>query len=472
MTNPNLPASPESWRQLVRSRPRLRRLLSPRRNPFIPHRPTIKQAAFLLLECREALFGGAAGGGKSDALLMAALQYVDVPGYAALLLRRTYADLALPGALMARAHAWLAGTAARWSETEKTWSFPSGATLGFGYLDHPKQKYRYQSSEFQFIGFDELTQFDEAEYTYLFSRLRRGTALKVPLRMRAASNPGGAGHDWVRRRFLLGGQTRERFFVPATLADNPFLDRVEYAASLANLDPTTRAQLLMGDWDAEDDGIVALEAILGCQADCLWPEGRMPALGRSRRELYLGVDIGRTRDRTVVWTWERVADVFWCREIGVMSNATFREQKRAIVERLGRGVMKAAIDKGGIGWQLAEELEREYPDVVEGVVLTSGKQGRLARRLAIAFGERRVRIPDDQELARDLRQVRRPRTVGGVDRVETARGPSGHADRFWAAALGLDAAATHEPAKLVHASLPLTLRPSGALAGEPPQRAR
>ena len=67
---------------------------------YSPTQPTPKQRAFLALDCLEALYGGAAGGGKSEALLMAALQYVHVPGYAAILFRRTYADLSLPGALM------------------------------------------------------------------------------------------------------------------------------------------------------------------------------------------------------------------------------------------------------------------------------------------------------------------------------------------------------------------------------------
>ena len=101
---------------------------------FIPVSPTPKQLAFLLLPSLEALYGGSAGGGKSIALLMAALQYVDHPGYSALILRKSYTDLALPGALMDKAGEWLGGTAAQPKDGGKSWEFPSGASLTFGYV--------------------------------------------------------------------------------------------------------------------------------------------------------------------------------------------------------------------------------------------------------------------------------------------------------------------------------------------------
>lgn len=425
-------------------------------NPWIPHDPTLKQAEFLLLPHREILYGGSAGGGKSDALLMAALQYVDVPGYSALLLRRTLVDLALPGALMDRAHEWLHGKPAKWNGSDKTWTFPSGATLTFGYLDSPSDKQRYQSSEFQFIGFDELTHFAEAEYTYLFSRLRRTASLNVPLRMRAASNPGGIGHDWVRRRFLLESSPSRRF-VRASLYDNPHLDQAEYVEALGALDSITKAQLLDGDWEVQDERLLPYETILACQADCLWPDG-IPPRGR-RRELYVGMDVGRTKDLSVIWTWERIGDVCWTREICCLENTSFKEQKDELVRRLSRDVVRCAIDKGGIGYQLVEELEREFPGVVEGVQMTSGTQGRMARRLAVGFNERRVRIPDDPTLREDLRLVRKTKIVAGVDRVETLRSEVGHADRFWAAALGYEASASGDPP--VRASLPRAYGPSG-----------
>lgn len=220
----------------------------------MPHELTPKQRAFLCLVALEALYGGAAGGGKSDALLDGALQYVDYPGYAAIIFRRTYADLALPGALMDRAEEWLGPTDARWNSSQKQWAFPSGATLSFGYMERENHKYRYQSAEFQYIGFDELTQFTESQYRYLFSRLRRLADSPIPLRMRSASNPGNIGHEWVKQRFLTEGPAYGRPFIRAKLDDNPYLDRAEYIQSLNQLDPVTRQQLLDGDWGVREAG--------------------------------------------------------------------------------------------------------------------------------------------------------------------------------------------------------------------------
>ena len=142
-------------------------------NLYINNDPFIQQIQFLVLDCEEALYGGSAGGGKSEALLMAALQYVGDFDYSALLLRRTYRDLTLPGALMDRAYEWLQGTSAHWNNMDKVWTFPSGARLSFGYLQHSKDKYQYQGAEFQFVGFDELTQFRFEDYSLVLrGRLR------------------------------------------------------------------------------------------------------------------------------------------------------------------------------------------------------------------------------------------------------------------------------------------------------------
>lgn len=220
-------------------------------NPYIPTQPFSKQLEFLNTPETEALYGGQAGGGKSEAILMAGLQWVEDPTYSGLILRRTYKDLALPGALMDRAHEWLQTTDAHWNGTEKTWEFPSGSTLSFGYLAHENDKYQYQSSEFQFIAFDELTQFTESQYLYLFSRLRRKEGSQIPLKIRSGSNPGGVGHEWVKTRFITN---HDLPFIPASYKENPYLDQAEYSKSLDKLDWITRRQLKYGDWDVNPQG--------------------------------------------------------------------------------------------------------------------------------------------------------------------------------------------------------------------------
>lgn len=222
-------------------------------NRWIPHVPHLKQEAFLLLtDITEVLFGGAARGGKTDAGLMAAAQYVHVPGYAALLLRESFPDLMQPDGLIPRSKEWWRESV-EWRELQRQWTFPSGATITFGHLGRDDDVYQYQGSRLQYIGIDELTQHTEWRYRYLFSRLSRpesGPLSQVPLRMRGFTNPGGRGHEWVRKRFV-DPLTREpgSVFVPARVEDNPTEDQAAYIKSLSFLDPVTRAQLLSGNWD-------------------------------------------------------------------------------------------------------------------------------------------------------------------------------------------------------------------------------
>ena len=205
-----------------------------------------------------------AGGGKSDAILMSALQYVGeeykieledgrfTNPYSALILRRTYQDLSQPNAIMDRAQRWLdpyvQNRIVKWDGNTKTFTFPSGATLTFGYLSHDNDLDQYQGSEFQFVGFDELTQFTERQYTYLHSRLRRVKKSKIPIRMRAGTNPGGRGHEWVKKRFV--SDKSKLPFIPSSYLDNIYLDTEEYTKSLEKLDELTKRQLMYGDWDA------------------------------------------------------------------------------------------------------------------------------------------------------------------------------------------------------------------------------
>ena len=223
--------------------------LQPKKPLFCPEEASLTQKVFLRTNSLEALFGGAAGGGKSSALLMSALQYVDIPGYSAILFRRTYADLALPGALMDRFKSWIDNfDDIHWNANSYVATFPSGARITFGYLNNTNDYMRYKGSEFQFIGMDEVTEIRESDYRYLFSRLRRpasGQLSQVPLRMRAASNP---APNWVRQRFIVEGTEQGRIFVPSKLTDNPGIDADSYRQALQALDPIERRRLEEGDW--------------------------------------------------------------------------------------------------------------------------------------------------------------------------------------------------------------------------------
>lgn len=154
---------------------------------------------------------------------------------------------------MNRADEWLQGTDANWSAKDRRWEFPSGATMSFGYLQKEADKQRYRSAAFQFIGFDELTQFTRTQYLFLFSRLRKLLGTPVPLRMRSASNPGDTGHAWVKKRFVDPGH-HSRPYVPSRIEDNPYIDQEGYEKGLEKLDAIEWRQLRLGDWTANPDG--------------------------------------------------------------------------------------------------------------------------------------------------------------------------------------------------------------------------
>lgn len=193
---------------------------------------------------------------------MGAAQHVDIPGYSALLLRKAFSDLILPGALMDRAHEWWDEMDCDWNEQNHIWTFPCPkggvAKIAFGYMEHENDKLRYKSAQFNYIGFDELTDFTEGQFQFMFSRVRRLQGSGIPGRVRSASNPGGPGHEWVYNRYILPAESGEmppgRFFIRALLSDNPHLDQDDYIDSLAFTDLETRRQILEGDWTYRPEG--------------------------------------------------------------------------------------------------------------------------------------------------------------------------------------------------------------------------
>ena len=213
------------------------------------------------------LYGGAAGGGKSDALLVEALRQVNMPNYRALILRKTYPQLR---ELIDRSIQLFkpAFPSAEYRAVSHMWQFPSGARIYFGSMQYAADRYSYQGARFDYIAFDELTHFSEEEYFYMFSRNRPGSP-GMRIYMRAAANPGGIGHSWVKHRFIdpappntpiyeqisIDGARkiqRDRIFIPSSVFDNAALmhNAPGYVASLAQLPDAEKRALLYGDWSS------------------------------------------------------------------------------------------------------------------------------------------------------------------------------------------------------------------------------
>lgn len=234
-------------------------------------KPQPKQEIFMSRSEDEALYGGAAGGGKSDALLIEGIRQVKIPCYRGIIFRRTYPQLE---ALISRSQELYPKIfpSARYSKTEKRWKFKSGASLFFGYMQYEADKFNYQGKPYDFIGFDELTHFTQSQYFYLMSR-NRPTGSGTRVYMRATANPGGVGHAWVKERFITPappmtpirsvlsvispqGETiqivKKRIFVPSTVFDNAELLKNDpnYIATLAALPEAERNALLYGSWDS------------------------------------------------------------------------------------------------------------------------------------------------------------------------------------------------------------------------------
>ena len=253
----------------------------------------------------------------------------------------------------------------------------------------------------------------------------------------ATFTPKGKRH-WTHKLFVESPMLSTGLFHSKT-SENPFLPEEFEGILRSRYSADKAAQELTGQFIDVDGQLVSYEAMMNCtDSGCLW---RDPFTILKTGLLYIGWDLGRSRNRSVIWTWERLGDVAYCRECKVMHNVPYDQQEEEFRKRVNRpNVARVVIDAGFVGGVYAERYAKLLGQHrVEGVHLNGHMQGHLAELLANAFDKRRVRIPDDDEVRDDFSlvgqtEVRNGRSYLAAESVQEDE-TFGHADRFWAAAL-------------------------------------
>lgn len=278
-----------------------------------------------------------------------------------------------------------------------------------------------------------MHQNDDAIWSALYpSVLRAGGELDV------ASTPRGQKNMFHR---LMTNEAFERRTLTLASAVGRGLD-VDIAALRKGMsDELTWRQEFGCEFADEATSFMPYELIRRCHDLSLSTAVDFRALARRGAALYAGVDVGRFRDLTVIWLWEKVESDFVTRGVIVMQTAPFGEQESMLLKLLAeRSLRRCCIDATGLGLQLAERLANAFgEDRVEGVSFTAALKSELAGRLRVHAERGLLRIPVDESILNDWHAMSRIVTGGNV-RFDADRSSGGHADRFWAAALGLHAA--------------------------------
>ena len=378
-------------------------------------KPQPKQAIFMSRPEYEALYGGAAGGGKSDALVIEALRQVNIPHYKALILRKTFPQLSelIEKSLRYYPRAY---PGARYNDSKHTWTFPSGAKVIFGSMQHSKDKLQYQGQAYDFVAFDELTHFTYEEYSYLFSRNRpNGPGTRVYIR--STANPGGIGHGWVKDRFITAAKPMtpipqvvswtepngdvkqvesKRIFVPSSVFDNPALLENDplYISRLASMPEAERQALLYGDWNSYSGQVFReFKDDPDHYIDRKWTHVIQPFEVPEDWKIYRGFDFGFSRPFAVSWfavdhtgTIYNIQELYGCTQT---PNEGVKYEPKRIAEaireiestdvnlkgRLIHGIADPAIYDEQRGESIAQMMERE------GVYFDPGDHTRLAGKM-------------------------------------------------------------------------------------------
>ena len=376
--------------------------------------PAVNLSEFEQLKEQEMLVSqkNAAGGGKSDALLMEGLRQIGNKNYKGIIFRRTYQQLE---ELIDKSNRFIGAAVpgARYNASAHTWTFPSGAKLLLRQMERDADRYKYQGHEYQYIGFDELTHFSFAQYSYLMSRCRSADPT-LRCYVRASTNPGGVGHGWVKDRFIdsmkpyerkwdlirVGDikMLRSRMFIPATIFDNKKLleSDPEYLANLGALPEADRRALLYGDWNSFEGQVFReFKDDPAHYDDHRWThvinEFEIPQDWKIMR----AYDFGYSKPFSVGWyainhdgTIFRIAELYGCNgtpNVGLQWDAGRQAREIAETEatlpnlkdRVITGVADPAIFEESHGESIAEIMRRE------GILFEPGDHQRIAGKMQI-----------------------------------------------------------------------------------------
>ncbi len=385
-------------------------------NHFIPHKPWPKQAVFLMCsDVREILLGGAAGGAKTDSILMGAAQFVDVPGYSAIIFRNTEAELRQADGLIPRSQEWwkpFGEKVVRWNDNDRCWTWrKSGATIRFHYMERDEHALDHRGGAYSYIAFDEASLHTEFQLTYLFRSLRKpvtGPLADVPLRYRLSSNPGGRGSAFLRDRFVPEEYMNEanedkrfsrvwwkkdadgtqRLFVPARLKDNPSLNYEQYVQSLMQLDPVSRAQQLHGDWRDFSGGRFLKEWFARrwkTHGNYFYTTGNEKGWRRDQLHVFVAVDTAITQRRQSDYTAAGAFAACPDGDLLVLKVVRKKMQPTQLLDEVRRlceetGATKVGFESDNYQRLLAEQA-RKIPGMPTVVPLYTRNKGKLHRAL-------------------------------------------------------------------------------------------
>ncbi len=374
----------------------------------LDYRPTEKQKLFHKSDADEVLYGGAAGGGKSKAVVMEALmRCLTHPGTEAYLFRRTLREL--DDTLVAEALRSVPSLLGKYSASTHDFRLINGSVMRFRYCAGEKDRMRYQGAEIHWLFIDELTHFEQGTYDYLKTRLRARKELGIRPVARATSNPGGPGHAWVKKYFVDAGEpgkiltrrvrstvlmkeeTRTIQYIPARATDNPHISE-DYIFELEQKPRALREALLLGRWDAFEGQVFCeftddpahyadrryTHVIPAFEIPPEWPR-------------YRSFDFGYAKPFSVGW-WAVDCDGIayryreWYGAEGANEGVRIspseigrgiRRIEQAAGEEHVRGVADPSIWDASRGESVAEQIERE------GVYFVPGDNARLSGKMQL-----------------------------------------------------------------------------------------